>query len=53
MQKARKSAAAALAVVLAGSAAGQAFAADGFKDLQGDKHAAQIESLHDRGVVQG
>ncbi|WP_438432407.1 S-layer homology domain-containing protein [Gorillibacterium sp. sgz500922] len=52
MLKAKKTAAAALAVILAGSA-GQAFAAEGFKDVKGDAHAAQIEKLRDRGVVQG
>ncbi|WP_058303895.1 S-layer homology domain-containing protein [Gorillibacterium timonense] len=53
MPYSKKTMTAALAVILAGSVASQAFAADGFKDLQGVKNAAQIESLRDRGVIQG
>ena len=53
MKKKTGMAAAALALVLVSSTAGQAFAAPGFKDLEGVKGAPSINTLLERGIVSG
>jgi hypothetical protein len=52
MYKAKKTVAAALAVLLTGIT-GQAFAAEGFRDVKGNPYETQISQLREKGVVQG
>lgn len=53
MNMKKTTAAVSLAAILAGTLAGQAFAANGFQDLKGVPQATQIETLRERGIVQG